>query len=312
MKKSVCIFALIVLFGTTVFAEITKKNRSDIPFCGEKTGSVTVNMKTEGMCLAFGSLWVTAPDNDCVFKIDTTARKVTGIISVKGMPIAISATDSMVIAGCYTGGTIACIDPVSDSVSKRISIPGGMPSSVITVNKDIWIPSHGTGRICIFNSEPADTGTDIPVGDKPGFGILAGTDVWVPCYGGTKIVCIDTVSKKSTASIDGGQSPVYAVFYDGSVWVANHSEGRVTRINPETKTESVIRIPGTMLYGMAPLDGFLWVASAWEKSLFAIDPKTNTVVKRIAVNGNPYQIIAVNKELWVSAVNSDIIEVVKP
>ncbi|MFA6857129.1 MAG: YncE family protein [Treponema sp.] len=312
MKKSVCIFAFILSFSAAVSAEIPIKKTSDIPLCGKKTGSVTVNMKTEGMCLAFGALWVTAPDNGRVFRIDTAAKKITGIISVKGMPIPIAATDSMVLAGCYRDGTITCIDPVSNSVSKTVSVPGGMPSSLIIVNKNIWIPSHGTGRICIFNSEPADTGTAVPVGDKPGFGILSGTDVWCPCYGGTKIVCIDTVSKNITASVDGGRSPVYAVLYDGSVWVANHSEGRITRINPETKTESVIRIPGTMLYGMAPLDGFLWVASTWEKNLFAVDPETNTVVKRIAVSGNPYQIIAVNKELWVSAVNSDIIEVVKP
>ncbi|MCK9171141.1 MAG: hypothetical protein M0P01_12075 [Treponema sp.] len=313
MKKIVCLFAFILSFSEAFSAESTVKKTSDIPLCGKRTGSVTVNMKTEGMCLAFGALWVTAPDNGRVFKIDTAARKITGIIPVTGMPIPISATDSMILAGCYRDGTITCIDPVSNSVSKIISVPGGMPSSVITVNKEIWIPSHGTGRICIFNSEPADTGADISVGDKPGFGIQAGTDVWSPCYGGTKIVCIDIVSKKITASVDGGRSPVYAVVYDGSVWVANHSEGRVTRINPETKTtEAVIRIPGTMLYGMAPLDGFLWIASTWEKSLFAVDPETNTIVKRIAVSGNPYQIIAVNKELWVSAVNSDILEVVKP
>lgn len=312
MKKTACISAFVLSLGAVLSAESTAKKTSDIPLCGKTTGSVTVNMKTEGMCCAFGSLWVTAPDNSCVFRIDTAARKITGIISVKGMPIPICATDSAVLAGCYTNGSIACIDPVSNSVSKSISVPGGMPSSVLTVDKDIWVPSHGTSSICIFNSKYENTGITIPIGDKPGFGIKAGTNVWYPCYGGTKIVCIDTASKKITASVEGGQSPVYAVYYDGSVWVANHSEGRVTRINPETGTETVIPVPGTMLYGMAPLDGFLWVASTWEKSLFAVDPETDTVKKRIAVSGNPYQIIAVGKELWVSATDCSIIEVVKP
>jgi hypothetical protein len=211
MKKASCISAFILLFSAVLSAKSIAKKTSDIPLCGKTTGSVTVNMKTEGMCSAFGSLWVTAPDHDCVFRIDTAARKITGIISVKGMPIPICATDSAVLAGCYTNGSIACIDPVSNSVSKNISVPGGIPSSVLKVHKDIWVPSHGTGSICVFNSEYNNTGITIPVGDKPAFGVMAGTNVWYPCYGGTKIVCIDTASKKITASVDGGQSPVYAV-----------------------------------------------------------------------------------------------------
>jgi hypothetical protein len=58
--------------------------------------------------------------------------------------------------------------------------------------------------------------------------------------------------------------------------------------------------------------GSLQTASTWEKSLFAVDPKTNKIVKRIAVSGNPYQIIAIGSELWVSATNSGSIEIVKP
>lgn len=67
-----------------------------------------------------------------------------------------------------------------------------------------------------------------------------------------------------------------------------------------------------MLYGMAAMDGILWVASTYEKALFGIDPKNNAVVARIDLGIQPYQVIAIGQELWVSSPDAGALKIVKP
>lgn len=255
----------------------------------------------EGLAYGFGSIWAT-DRNGAVVRFDPITQKVVATIAdSQSLPINVATgAGSVYVANWYTKSLLR-IDPRTNLVAKTQALSGA-PLGIVVLDQRVWVSTEA-GEVDVLDATTLANVATYPVGGgTPGFPDIVGESIWYPTYRGTTVNRLDLHTGQVTATVQGaGDSPVFAVSFVDSVWVSNHAEGRVSRIDPASASiTATIKVPGTMLYGMAVHGGWLWVTSTHEKALFAIDPATNEIVGRVALGGEPYQVLALGDDLWVS------------
>ena len=87
------------------------------------------------------SAWVSNPDADTVWEVDSHTGNVVAKIPVGDVPAGVARSDGAVWVANSGDGTVSRIDPASKRVVATIEV-GGSPQSVAVGEGGVWVSVH--------------------------------------------------------------------------------------------------------------------------------------------------------------------------
>jgi streptogramin lyase len=234
-----------------------------------------------------------------------SAGKVVATIRLRATPMGeVSANGSVWVAE-HNAGTVARVDPATNKVVARVSIPTGQPARFAVGPEGLWHLPYSDNTL-----QELDPATNAVSANITGIGepdenccqpAVGAGSVWIPkAHDG--VYRVDAGSRRVVAHI-----PIDnffgSVFGLGSLW--GTSGGELFRLDPATNSIAArITVPGLAKIGLdtgcCPMLG-LGLGAVWVglgKKVARIDPSTNGVVAMVRVPGWVDFLAATDQAVW--------------
>jgi virginiamycin B lyase len=176
-----------------------------------------------GLAFGFGSLWVpVCGKKPLLARVDALTNQITAVLPIApaGPKGGITASsDSVWIVTDKEGTTLSRINPATNTVRQKISIPAGSYNPLSSGNM-VWITGFARNILTAVDASSGKVLAELPVGSKPRFLTSGGGSVWTLNQGDGSVTRIDVNSRKVTATIAVGiPGPGGDLGYGaGSVW----------------------------------------------------------------------------------------------
>jgi virginiamycin B lyase len=176
-----------------------------------------------GLAFGFGSLWVpVCGKKPLLARVDALTNQITAVLPIApaGPEGGITASsDSVWIVTDKEGTTLSRINPATNTVRQKISIPAGSYNPLSSGNM-VWITGFARNILTAVDASSGKVLAELPVGSKPRFLTSGGGSVWTLNQGDGSVTRIDVNSRKVTATIAVGiPGPGGDLGYGaGSVW----------------------------------------------------------------------------------------------
>ena len=176
-----------------------------------------------GLAFGFGSVWVpVCGKKPLLARVDALTNQITAVLPIApaGPEGGITASsDSVWIVTDKEGTTLSRINPATNTVRQKISIPAGSYNPLSSGNM-VWITGFARNILTAVDASSGKVLAELPVGSKPRFLTSGGGSVWTLNQGDGSVTRIDVNSRKVTATIAVGiPGPGGDLGYGaGSVW----------------------------------------------------------------------------------------------
>src|ERR1700735_4761232 len=159
-----------------------------------------------GLAFGFGSIWVPiCGEKPELVRIDGAKNTISGTLPIApaGPEGGITASDDSVWMVADKNGTLNRIDPSTNSVRQKISIPSGSYNPLFS-NGIVWITGPESDLLTAVDAITGKIIESVPVGPKPRFLTAGGGSVWALNQGDGTISRVDEKSRKLMATIQVG------------------------------------------------------------------------------------------------------------
>jgi len=242
-----------------------------------------------------------------------SAGKVVATIRLHSGPIGAVSSGGAVWVAEHEAGTVARIDPATNTVVARVDIPSGQPARLAAGPEGLWHLPYSDNTLQELDPAANTVSTNISSIGEPGencclLAVGAGS-VWVPkAHDGVYRVDAHThavVAHVAIPNFDG------SAFGYGSLWGA--SGGDVFRLDPATNSISArIPVPGLAKVAIEPGCcpaygvglGAVWVAAG--AKVARIDPATNGIAKLIRTPGRIDFLATTDDAVWAVGQSSTL------
>ncbi len=261
--------------------------------------SVTLPGPPGAAVSADGSVWVTSPEADVVYRINPVTNWIEQAIPVGADPSAITAAGPDIWVASTLDGTVSRINAAVGQVVQTIAV-GTEPTGVAAGGGSIWVADAAADRISALNPVSGLPTFEIPLASAP-FGIAFGAgSVWVTSPAGDSVTRVDPRTRRPGQQIPVGSGPTAIVFGLGSVWVANGLDSTVTRVDPGTDAVAATIPVGDGPDALAVAGGSVWAAARLSSALTKINAGTDTPQSPIPVGGAPVGLAATSGGVWAA------------
>jgi YVTN family beta-propeller protein len=181
-----------------------------------------------GLAFGFGSVWVpVCGDKPSLARVDALTNRIIAVLPIApaGPEGGITASrDSVWMVTDRDGAMLSRIDPATNTVRQRISIPAGSYNP-LSSDGMVWITGFDKSVLTAVDASSGKVLASIPVGPKPRFLTSGGGSVWTLNQGDGSVTRIDANNLKVTATIalgipgpggdiDYGADSVWATIFD--------------------------------------------------------------------------------------------------
>jgi len=190
-----------------------------------------------GLTFAFGMLWVPLCLKPAsLARVDPATNKIIAILPFGpgDSEGGITESDDSVWIVSDEAGTLLRIDPASNSVRQKISIPAGSFNPLYTGGL-VWITGNKSGVLTPVDARTGEVLASIPVGPQPRFLTFGAGSIWTLNQGDGSVTRVDAKTRSVTAKIPAGiPGPGGDICYGaGAVW-ATVFDVPLTQISPES------------------------------------------------------------------------------
>jgi virginiamycin B lyase len=159
-----------------------------------------------GLASGFGSIW--APicgKQPALVRIDAAKDAISAILPIApaGSEGGIAASDDSIWLATDTNGTLVRIDPSTNKVRQKISIPPGSYNPIFS-HGFVWITGIEKNVLTAVDADSGKVLESIPVGPKPRFLAAGEGSIWTLNQGDGTVSRVDEKSRKVTAAIQVG------------------------------------------------------------------------------------------------------------
>ena len=244
-----------------------------------------------------GSVWVTSPEGDAVYRIDPVAGIADTIpVGAGAGAIAISGTDVWVADAL--DGTISRISSGTNAVVQTIAV-GPQPTGMTLGDGTVWVADADAGTLSGLDATSGRVTSIISLSTPP-FGAAFGDgSVWLTDPSVNEVTRV-TPRGDPPVQISVGSGPTAVVFGLGSVWVANGLDSTVSRIDPATDSVTATIPVGDGPDALAVVGDSVWVANRVSSTLTRIDAAKNSAVSTVAIGASPVAITARGTDIWTA------------
>ena len=159
-----------------------------------------------GLASGFGSIW--APicgKKPALVRIDAAKNAVTAVLPIApaGPEGGIAASDDSIWLATDANGTLVRIDPSTNKVHQKISIPPGSYNPIFS-DGIVWITGIEKNALTAVDANSGKVLESIPVGPKPRFLTAGAGSIWTLNQGDGTVSRVDEKSRKVLATIQVG------------------------------------------------------------------------------------------------------------
>ena len=232
----------------------------------------------QGLAVNKAGVWLTDWDTSLVERFDPTTLDLLGSVAVGPNPKGVLTTDAAVWVANTRGGSVARIDPATNTVVATVSPTGPTgpsgPNWLAEGLGSIWVGVPNSSSIVrIDEATNAIVARITVVKNSPCGGLAVGpAAVWITgCDGTTVLSRIDPTSNTESTAIDLGGHAYTVALVAGAPWTSPE-DGLLVRINPTTNVIDRVIAPGPEYRG----GGDVVVAAG---SLWVVDNAHNHVIR---------------------------------
>jgi YVTN family beta-propeller protein len=249
---------------------------------------------------ADGSVWVTSPEGDVVYRIDPDTASITQTIPVGAGPSAITAAGPDIWVANTLAGTVSRINPVVNQVVQTIGV-GTEPTGIASGGGSVWVADAAASTLSVLSPVSGQLTATIALPSPP-FGVAFGAgSVWVTSPQDNSVTRVDPRSGQPGQQIPVGAGPTAITFGFGSVWVANGLDSTVSRVDPGTDTVAATIPAGDGPDALAIAGDSVWAADRLASALTRISAGSGSPAPMIPVGAGPVALAADGGEVWVAA-----------
>lgn len=259
--------------------------------------TIRVGARPYNLAEGFGSVWVTVSGG--LVRVDPATGAVLANVSIGDRPWGVAVGEGAVWVGDEENGTVARVDPATNTVVWRVMLSGASPVGVAAGAGSVWAADNAGDEV--WRLDPA-TGAVLGVahvGDRHEFVGFGEGAVWVSSEDGT-VGKLDPATGAVTKLIDAGSDADFLGFSPGAVWVTNYRSDTLWRIDPATGAVAAQLSIGTGAQGVAFDGSSLWVAMYNLGEVRRVDATTGRVLRRVRVGTKPRGVIAAAGSVWVA------------
>lgn len=198
--------------------------------------------------VADGSVWVAAHHAAAVVRIDAATGKVLARIATADQPGGGAAGAGLVWFTHYGASHLmVAIDPATNSVVRRIALPGESCCAPAVLDGAVWVTAGGADSpaVVAVDARTGRVGTRIERADGP---VTVGTALWVS-HDGQRAVVDPGTGTTTPSFVPPGVGAATGVAADGLVWGTR--AGSLVGISPDGSVGRRITGPkeGRLFYG---------------------------------------------------------------
>jgi peptide/nickel transport system substrate-binding protein len=247
-----------------------------------------------------GSVWVTSPGKNLVYRIDPATASIIQTIAVGSGPGAITAADGDIWVANTLAGTVSRIDATVNQVVQTIDVGAG-PAGIAAGDGSIWVADASASTLSVLSPVSGHLVATIALAAAP-FGVAVGAgSVWVTNPAANSITRVDPASRQPGQQIAVGSGPTAITYGAGSVWVANGLDSTVSRVDPVTDTVAAVIPVGDGPDAVAVAGDSVWAAGRLSSTLTRINVGSDATIAVIPVGGGPVALAAAGGDVWVAA-----------
>ena len=277
--------------------------------------TIRIGHRADGIAFASGAVWVAAPGDDELVRIDARTDRVTGRVAAGADPDSVAA-----------GQGFAWVTSRADGHLRRFAAAGKLtpaggtsvdakPEGIALDGDVAWVVSSVEDTLTgVDSASGAPIGPPIRVGEQPIEVSHGPSGVWTANSADGTVTHVDPAARQTVGrAIRVGREPKGIAEGLGSVWVANNGAGTVSRIDPRThRSTATIRV-GAQPSKLVVAAGNVWVTSFGDGTVSRIDPRTNRVAGQpIRVGARPVGIAFGAGHLWVAGLGDGTVTKIRP
>lgn len=237
-------------------------------------------------------------------KIPIERLKPDAVFPVPGAPDWI-AVDEAVWVSNKPKGSVARVDPKTNTVAATIAVGTKPCSGLATGFGSLWVPNCGDQTISRVDLKTGAVSATIPtaIGNSEGSIVAGAGSIWMMTDDKGTLARFDPATNSVVAEIYVPPGSYGLAFGEDAVWVTSTERSTVTRVDPQTNL-----VVETIAVGKAPRfiaagGGAVWTLNQGDGSVSRIDPKTNKVAATIEVGvpGGGGDIAVGEGSVWVTA-----------
>jgi virginiamycin B lyase len=159
-----------------------------------------------GLAFGFGSVWVpVCGRKPALVRVDAHQNKVIATLPIRpaGAGGGITTSTDSVWMVTDEAGTLNRIDPSTNSVRQKISLPPGSYNPVFS-DGIVWITGVERSVLTAVDAATGRVLDSVPVGAKPRFSTAGGGSIWMLNQVDGSVTRVDEKSRKVLASIQAG------------------------------------------------------------------------------------------------------------
>ncbi len=159
-----------------------------------------------GLAFGFSSLWIpVCGKKPTLIRVDAEKNAVIATLpepAIEAEGGIATSTDSVWLV-TDKDSTLSRIDPVTNSVRQKISIPPGSYNPVFS-DGVVWVTGVERSVVTAVDASTGSVLDSVPVGSKPRFLTAGGGSIWTLNQGDGTVSRVDEKSRKVLASIQAG------------------------------------------------------------------------------------------------------------
>jgi YVTN family beta-propeller protein len=277
--------------------------------------TIAVAKGADGIAFADGAVWVAAPRDGDLVRIDARTNRVTARVRAGRDPDSVAAGGGMAWITSRADGHLRRFEARAEPSSAGARRVGAKPEGIALTPRLAWVVSAVDDSVTrVDRATGAVVGRPIAVGEQP-IDVVAGTSgVWTANSADGTVTHLDAATGRVVGrAIRVGRQPKGVTEGLGSVWVANNGDDTVTQIDPRNG-----RVLGTIRVGdqpskLAVAAGLVWVTNFGDGTVSRIDPRSGRVVGRaVRVGRRPVGIAFGAGHLWVASLADGTVSKIRP
>ena len=232
-------------------------------------------------------------------RIDPATNSVVARVRRVGTACGLAAGAGAVWVEDYSGNEIIRVGTKHFRIARRIRV-GHHPWDVAFGFGSVWASNEADGTVSRIDPKRNRVAATIATGGSPACLRVAAGAIWVGSETGD-IFRIDPATNSSQTIHVGDTSELCVDAQPDGIWVVENFDDRVTVLDPGTYTRiRTISLPSRPTDAIRGPDGYEWIASRLGRSVTRIDPASGKIVDTIATPGTPFVIRPGFGDVWTA------------
>jgi streptogramin lyase len=261
-----------------------------------------VGISPNDVVVAAGSLWVSDPTDQVVYRMPDKGRGSITPIPIPGaFELAADGASVWVSqeAGEGDGGRPASVTQLNADGTTAMTRPlPGHPADIAAAAGSVWIAFINSGEV--GRVDEASGRLDLwPVGESPASLAIDGDSLWVTDITTSQVLRVDTATGRVTEHLETGSQPIGIDASNGRVWIANADSSSVTSYDVASRSRRQFRVPAVPT-DLAVDHGTLWIVSQEGQTLMAVDAASGETRRQVPLGGQPNKLEVVGSSVYVA------------